>query len=158
MPFRPYDREQAWLLPPSLSELIPEDHPARFVLDLVSMLDWRECGITVEPPVMGAPAYAPEVLLAAWLYGFMVRVRTSRKLERACHENIVFMWLTGLQRPDHSTLSRFYRRNRQAMRPLLKQTVHLAMRVGLVDFAFQAVDGTRLASAARQSLHSRAAT
>lgn len=158
MPFRPYNREQEWLLPPSLSELIPEDHPARFVLEFVSQLAWGELGIAAEPPVEGAPAYAPEILLLAWLYGFMVRVRSSRKLERACRENVVFMWLTGLQRPDHSTLSRFYQRNRQAMRPLLKQTVQLAVRVGLVDFAFQAVDGTRLASAARPSWRSGAAT
>lgn len=156
MPFRDYSREQDWLLPPSLGELIPQDHPVRFVAEFVDGLDWATVGIQVEPAALGAPAYAPQVLLAAWLYGFMTRTRSSRRLERACAENLPLMWLTGLQRPDHSTLARFYQANRRAMRALFKATVTLAVEVGLVDFAFQAVDGTRLASAAGRSMHSRA--
>lgn len=155
MPFREYSREQDWLLPPSLGDLIPPDHAVRFVAEFVDGLDWATIGIKIEPAPLGAPAYAPQVLLAAWLYGFMTRTRSSRRLERACRENVPLMWLTGLQRPDHSTLARFYQANRQALRPLFKATVALAVEVGLVDFAFQAVDGTRLGCAAGRSLHSR---
>lgn len=155
MPYRVYSREQDWLLPPSLGELIPLDHPVRFVAEFVEGLDWATVGITVQAEPMGAPAYAPQVLLAAWLYGFMTRTRSSRRLERACQENLPLMWLSGLQRPDHSTLARFYQANRRAMRPLFKATVTLAIAAGLVDFAFQAVDGTRLAAAAGRSLRSR---
>jgi transposase len=143
-------------LPPSLGELIAADHPVRFVAEFVDSLDWSEGGIKHRPEVFGAAAYAPQVLLAVWLYGFMTRIRSSRKLERACAENIPLMWLSGLQRPDHSTLARFYQQNRQAMRPLFKATVRLAIEVGLVDFALQAVDGTRLAAAAHGSLRSKA--
>jgi transposase len=155
MPYRAYSREQDWLLPPTLGELIPQDHAVRFVAEFVDGLDWATIGIQVEPAALGAPAYAPQVLLAAWLYGFMTRTRSSRRLERACRENLPLMWLTGLQRPDHSTLARFYQANRPAMRSLFKATVTLAVAVGLVDFAFQAVDGTRLAAAAGRSMHSR---
>lgn len=154
MPFRAYQREQDWLLPPSLGELIPPDHPVRFVAEFVDALDWAAVGITVQAEPLGAPAYAPQVLLAVWLYGFMTRLRSSRRLERACREHLPLMWLTGLQRPDHSTLARFYQANRQAMRALFKATVTLAVEADLVEFAFQAVDGTRLAAAGR-SLHSR---
>ena len=152
MPYRSYSREQDWLLPPTLGELIPAEHAVRFVAEFVDMLNLREIGIVVQPAVEGAPSYHPKVLLAAWLYGFMTHTRSSRKLEVACHENIPFMWLTGGQQPDHVTLARFYKEHRPAMRQLLKQTVHLAIQVGLVDFALQAVDGSRVAAASRSSL------
>src|SRR5512139_1634510 len=101
MPYRMYNREQEWLLPPSLGELIAADHPARFIGEFVDLLNLSEVGIMAEPAVEGASSYHPKALLATWLYGFMTRVRSSRKLERACGENIVFMWLTGVQHPDH---------------------------------------------------------
>ena len=156
MPYKSYSRGQDWLLPPSLGELIPLDHAVRFVAEFVDHLDWATLGISILPQSTGAPAYAPQMLLAAWLYGFMTRIRSSRKLERACTENLPMLWLTGLQRPDHSTLARFYQHNRLALRPLFKATVRLAIEVGLVEFALQAVDGTRLGAAARSSLRSRA--
>jgi transposase len=157
MPFRTYSREQDWLLPPSLGELLTPDHPVRFVAEFVDMLELKQVGIEAEPAVEGAPSYHPKLLLGVWLYGFMVRVRSSRKLEQACRENIAFMWLTGLQRPDHVTLWRFYKANRQAVRNLLKQTVRLASEVGLVEFALQAVDGSRVTVASRDSLKSQEA-
>lgn len=157
MPYRQHLREQDWLLPPSLGELIADDHPVRFVAEFVDMLDWDELGISVVPAVEGAPSYPPQVLIAIWLYGFMVRVRSSRKLERSCAENIPMMWLAGRLRPDHSTLARFYQANRKVMRKLFKRTVHLAMQVGLVDFALQAIDGTRMGAAGRATPKSRQA-
>lgn len=157
MPFRMYSREQDWLLPPSLGELLSSDHPVRFVAEFVDMLELAQLGIEAEPAIEGAPSYHPKLLLSAWLYGFMVRVRTSRKLEQACVENIAFMWLTGLQRPDHVTLWRFYKSNRKAVRSLLKQTVSLASEVGLVEFALQAVDGSRVAVTSPDSFKGQAA-
>jgi transposase len=156
VPYKNYSREQDWLLPPSLGDLIPQDHAVRFVAEFVDSLDWSTVGIKTQPEATGAPAYAPQMLLAVWLYGFMTRTRSTRKLERACAEHIPMMWLTGLQRPDHTTLSRFYQQNRKAMRPLFKATVRLAIEVGLVEFALQAVDGTRLGAAAKGSLRSKA--
>jgi transposase len=155
MPYRTYSREQDWLLPPTLGELLADDHPVRFVAEFVDLLELERVGIMAEPAVEGAPSYHPRVLLSAWLYGFMVRVRSSRKLERACSENVAFMWLTALQRPDHVTLWRFYRNNRKVLRRLLKQTVQVATEVGLVDFVLQAIDGSRVAVASPDSLRER---
>ena len=95
---------------------------------------------------MGAPAYHPRALLSVWLYGFMTNVRSCRKLEAACRDQIPYLWLIGWQHPDHNTLWRFYQRHRRSMRELLKRTVRTAVTVGLVDLAMQAVDGTKLAA------------
>ena len=132
---------------------MPADHPARFVAEVVDGLErttWSEMGVDIEGKPLGSPAYHPRGLLSVWLHGFMTGVRSSRKLEAACRDQIPYLWLTGWQRPDHNTLWRFYRDHRGAMRTLLKQTVHTAVGMGLVDMAVQAVDGTKvMANAAK---------
>ena len=154
MPLREFSREKTWLLPPRLEELIPTDHPVRYVAAFVDALDraaWCELGVAPDGAAVGAPAYHPRVLLGVWLAGFMDGVRSSRKLEQACRDRLPYLWLTGWQHPDHHTLWRFYRDHRSAMRTLLKRTVRTAVEAGLVDLAVQAVDGTRVAgSAARE--------
>jgi transposase len=154
MPNRPFSREVEWLFPPTLGEMIPDDHPARYVAEFVDRLSreaWLELGVAPDGEVRGAPGYHPGVLLGVWVYGFMEGVRSSRKLEKACRDQVPYLWLTGWQRPDHNTLWRFYQGHRQAMRALLKRTVRVAVAAGLVDLAVQAVDGTRIAgSAARE--------
>ena len=147
MPLRDMDREQAWLLPPSLDELLPLDHPARFVAEFVDALDkegWSELGVEIDGDPLGAPAYHPRALLSVWLYGFMTGVRSCRKLETACRDQIPYLWLTGWQHPDHNTLWRFYKAHRQAMRKLFERTVRTAVTMKLVDLAIQAVDGTKV--------------
>ena len=149
MPLRPLNREQVWMLPPTLGELIPNDHPARFVAEFVEALDrtnWTELGIGLDGETLGAPAYHPRVLLCVWLHGFMTGIRSSRKLEAACRDQVPYLWLTGWQRPDHNTLWRFYQAHRDAMRRLLKYTVATAIELDLVDLAVQAVDGTKIAA------------
>ena len=149
MPLRDMDREQMWLLPPSLDELLPLDHPARFVAEFVDALDkegWAELGVELEGDSLGAPAYHPWALLSVWLYGFMTGVRSSRKLESARRDQIPYLWLTGWQHPDHNTLWRFYKDHRQAMRSLFKRTVRTAVAMKLVDLEVQAVDGTKVAA------------
>ncbi len=147
MPVRPFSRERAWLLPPSLDDALAEDHPARFVAAFVDAIDtetWLKMGVALSGDPAGAPAYDARALLGAWALGFMSGIRTSRTLEAACCDQIPYLWLTGFQRPDHNTLWRFYQRHRDGMRGLLKQTVRAAVAVGLVDLALQAVDGTRV--------------
>ncbi len=149
MPLRPVNRDQAWLLPPTLDDLLPQDHPARFVAAFVDGLDrdaWKGMEIDVDGDPLGAPAYHPWALLSVWLYGFMTGIRSSRKPETACRDQISFLWLTGWQLPDHNTLWRFYQAHRSAMRWLLKHTVRTAVEVGLVDLAVQALDGTKIAA------------
>ena len=149
MPLRDMDREQMWLLPPTLDELLPLDHPARFVAEFVDALDraaWAKMGVGIEGDPLGAPAYHPRALLSVWLYGFMTNVRSCRKLEAACRDQIPYLWLTGWQHPDHNTLWRFYQGHRQGMRDLFKRTVRTAVSLELVDLAMQAVDGTKMAA------------
>ena len=149
MPLRPLNREQVWMLPPALGDLIPNDHPARFVAEFVDALDhsaWVELGIGIEGEPLGAPAYHPRVLLCVWLHGFMTGIRSSRKLEVACRDQVPYLWLTGMQHPDHNTLWRFYQAHRDAMRRLLKYTVATAVELDLIDLAVQAVDGTKIAA------------
>ena len=93
-----------------------------------------EMEIEVDVAPLGAPAYHPQLLLSVWLYGFMTRIRSCRKLKAVCRDQISFLWLTGWRHPDHNTLWRFYQAHRRAMRSLLK---HLAV---------QAVDGTKVAA------------
>ena len=81
-----------------------------------------------------------------WLYGFMTGLRSCRKLEAACRDQIPYLWLTGWQHPDHNTLWRFYKAHRQAMRELFKRTVRTAVAMELVDLAVQAVDGSKVAA------------
>ena len=107
MPIRSFDRQQAWLFPPTLDELIPDDHPVRFIAEFVDSLDqqiWFDLEIKLEGESIGAPAYHPKALLSVWLYGFMTGIRSSRKLEAACRDQIPYLWLTGWQHPDHNTL------------------------------------------------------
>ncbi len=159
MPLRPFSRDLRWLLPPSLDELVAKDHPARFVAAFVDALDmptWAGMEIELAGDPLGAPAYDPRALLSVWVYGFMTGVRSSRKLEAACRDQMPYLWLTGWQRPDHNTLWRFYQAHREQMRKLLKRTVKTAVRLGLVDLAVQAVDGTKIpGNAARERTYDR---
>ena len=121
MPLRPFSREQAWLLPPTLDELVPADHPVRFVAAFVDGLDaaaWEELGVDLQGDPRGAGAYHPRALLSVWVYGFMTGVRSSRKLEAACTDQVPYLWLVGRQQPDHNTLWRFYTAHRDRMRTL----------------------------------------
>lgn len=148
MPFRPFSRQQDWLFPPSLEELIPQDHPARFVAAFVENMGvaaWKALGIDLEWQEEGAPAYHPIILLCVWVYGFMTGTRSSRKLEAACRDQLPYLWLTGWQHPDHNTLWRFYKEHRVGMRKLFKRTVKVAVSMGLVDLALQAIDGSKVA-------------
>ena len=149
MPLRSFNREQAWLLPPTLGELIPADHPARFIAEFVDSLNretWTQLEVSLEGEALGSPAYHPRALLSVWLYGFMTGVRSSRKLEAACRDQVSYLWLTGWQHPDHNTLWRFYQAHRQAMRKLLKYTVATAVELKLIDLVVQAVDGTKISA------------
>jgi len=149
MPRRPFTRNEQWLMPPTLGQMIPPDHIVRFVASFVDELDLQSLGLATPLRVRGAPAYHPAVLVAAWVYGFMTRIRSTRKLERAAHENIPMMWLLGGHQPDHSTLARFFKANRQQMKGLFKQTVEVAIGVGLVEFALHAIDGTRISTVSK---------
>ena len=154
MPWRDWDREQVWLMPPSLDEVLADDHPARLVaafVDSLTAAEWAELGVDLAGQALGAPAYHPRALLGIWLYGFMTGLRSARRLETAGREQLALQWLSGYQQPDHNTLWRFYQAHRNQLRGLLRHTVQIAARLGLVDWALQAVDGTKVAGSASSS-------
>jgi transposase len=140
------DRSQVFLLPPSLDDWVPPDHPVRFVADLVASLDLGELGFRA-PAAEGRRPYAAELLLGVWLFGWMERVRSSRALEKACLRDVAFLWLTGTQHPDHVTLWRFFAANKARLKLLFRRVVVVAAEAGLVGFALHALDGTKLQAA-----------
>lgn len=142
------DYATTWLLPPSLEDMVPRDHPSRFLREFVEALDLRGLGFSEQRSEEGRPPYANGLLLKVWLYGYWHGIRSHRKLEQACREHISLLWLTGMNVPDHNTLWRFWQANKPALRALHRQSVHLAMKAGLVSLVLLAVDGTKIEAAA----------
>ncbi len=142
------DYEQQFLLPPALEDWVTPDHPVRFLREFVDQLDLPGMGFVVPTGGDGRPPYAASLLLKIWLYGYFHRIRSTRKLEAACHDQLSLIWLTGKIAPDHNSLWRFWRDNRVALRGVFQQTVQLALRSGAVGLALQALDGTKIEAAA----------
>lgn len=141
------DYQTPFLLPPSLEEWIPADHPARFIRAFVDTLSLEQLGFKAQPCLDGRPPYSQEMLLKIWLFGYLHKIRTPRSLEKACYEQISLLWLTGMNYPDHNTLWRFWRDHKDAFHNLFRQSVKVAVKAGLVGFALQAVDGTKIQAA-----------
>jgi len=142
------DYAQIHLLPPALEDWVGPQHPARFIREFVEALDLDELGF--EPLAAGEegrPGYSPGLLLRVWLYGYLEKVRSHRRLENACRNQMGFIWLCGNQAPDHNSLWRFWRKNRAALGKVFKQSVRVAMEVDLVGLVLQAVDGTKIQAA-----------
>jgi transposase len=142
------DYGQQFLFPPALEDWVSADHPARFLREFVDQLDLGALGFALPVAVEGRPPYHPSLLLKIWLYGYYHRIRSTRKLEVACREQLSLLWLTGLIQPDHNSLWRFWRDNKKALRTIFKQTVQVAARTGAIGLAFQALDGTKIQAAA----------
>ena len=149
MPIRPYTRDVQWLLPPTIDEMVSRGHKVRFVAEFVDSHTLDEFGLVQSPATRGEAEYSVRLLLSAWLYGFMMGVRSTRRIELLAYESLPMMWLLGRQKPDHSTLARFLQRNREAIKSVFTRAVETAIEMGLVGFAFQAVDGTRVANVSR---------
>lgn len=138
------DRTQVFLLPPAIDDWIPQDHPARFIAEFVESLDLQGLGFPVGHAPTGRPSFSAKILLSVICYCYFSRIRTLRGMEQACLENIGVMWLTGNVHPDHNTIGLFFRKNKKAIRKLLKQSVKVAVSANLVGMVLHAVDGTRI--------------
>lgn len=145
------DYGQQLLFPAKIDHFVGDEHPARFIQEFVDGLDLAALGFDREPSAIGRPRYAPDLLLKAVLYGWMTKVRSLRAIEVACRESTPFLFLTGMKHPDHNTLWRFFKKHRRALRRLFGETVRTSVKVGLVDMATNALDGTKIQAACSTS-------
>jgi transposase len=138
------DRGQSTLFPQYLEDWICEDNPVRAVDIFVDGLDLAEHGFSgIEPEATGRPSYHPSVLLKLYIYGYLNRVQSSRRLEREAGRNVEAMWLTGRLAPDHKTIADFRKDNGPAIRKVCAQFVALCRELGLLMSASVAIDGSK---------------
>jgi transposase len=138
------DRGQATLFPECLDDWVDEDNPVRVIDAFVDGLDLAELGFEgVEPAETGRPSYHPSALLKLYVYGYLNRVQSSRRLERAAGRNVEMMWLLGRLVPDHKTIADFRKDNGGAIRKVCARFVALCREMGLLATASVAIDGSK---------------
>ena len=138
------DRGQGTLFPERLEDWIGEDNAVRVIDVFVEELDLAELGFSgVDPEATGRPSYHPSVLLKLYIYGYLNRVQSSRRLEREAGRNVEVMWLTGRLAPDHKTIADFRKDNGRAIRQVCTRFVVLCRRMGLLAQASVAIDGSK---------------
>jgi transposase len=143
--YRPWNPKQKYLLPPSMSDWLAEDHLVYFILDVVGSLDLSP----IEEAIQGKDArgerpYHPQMMVALIIYSYCVGVYSSRRMERATHEDIAFRVLTGDSQPHFTTINEFRRGFRQEFSWLFLQAVQLCQRAGLVKLGHVAQDGSKI--------------
>ena len=138
------DRGQATLFPECLEDWIDEDNPIRVVDAFVDKLDLSRVGFDgVVAEATGRPSYHPAVLLKLYIYGYLNRVQSSRRLEREAGRNVEVMWLTGRLIPDHKTISDFRKDSGPAIKQVCIQFIELCRLMGLLTQASVAIDGSK---------------
>jgi transposase len=137
------DREQLYLMPPSVTDWLPEDHLAWFVLDVVAELDLAAFYAEFRVDGRGGAVYDPAMMLGVLVYAYCTGERSSRQVERRLTEDVAYRVLAANQRPDHATLARFRRRHQDAIAGLFGQVLALCVKAGLVDTGVVAIDGTK---------------
>ena len=138
------DRGQNTLFPECLEDWIGEENPVRVIEVFVDELDLAELGFSgVDPEATGRPSYHPSLLLKLYIYGYLNRVQSSRRLEREAGRNVEVMWLTGRLAPDHKTIADFRKDNSRAIRQVCARFVALCRTIGLLTQASVAIDGSK---------------
>lgn len=144
MPILCGDRQQIALLPSSIEEYVSSQDRVRVYDAFIEHLS--DSG-QIEWPVssdQGRPEYDPKTMVKLLLYSYSYGVRSSRQIERACHHNLSYIWLTGNLKPDHKTIARFRQENLNLLKGLLKQCVHLCVKLHLIDGHVLFIDGTKI--------------
>jgi transposase len=140
--FKPYTQHQVLLLPPSLEELIPQDHLVRIVNQVVDNLNIDI--LLSEYQGGGTSSYHPRMMLKAWVFGYIMKVHSCRRLAKALREHIPFMWLGGMQKPDYRTLNDFRtNRMKEVIGDLFKQVVLFCVEQNYIDLSALFTDGTK---------------
>jgi transposase len=137
-------RTQSTLLPECLDDYIADTNPVRVVDVFVDELNLGHLGFDgVDPAATGRPGYHPAILLKLYIYGYLNRIQSSRRLEKECQRNVELMWLTGRLMPDFKTIARFRKDNGKAIRNVCRQFIVLCQRLGLFSEALVAIDGSK---------------
>src|SRR5215813_1188816 len=138
------DRMQPALLPYSLEDYVDEENPVRVMEVFIDELDLVASGFSGRvPAATGRPAYHPSTLLKIYLYGYLNRLQSSRRLEREAQRNVELMWLTGRLAPDFKTIADFRKNNGMAIRTVCAQFVGVCRRLKLFTHAVVAIDGSK---------------
>jgi len=144
MAYRYGDRTQRILFPQSIDEYIPQDAAVRAYDAIVDKMDLQSMGFEIDPDKVGCPQYDPKIMLKLLVYGYSYGVRSSRKLERECHYNLSFIWLTAGLKPDHKTIAQFRRENKNALQKVIKQCAGICVELDLLDGNILFIDGSRM--------------
>jgi transposase len=148
--FRPIDRKTAYLLPPSVEDWLPEDHLARFIVEVVDGLDLQPLAKAYGG--RGSAAYHPALLLSLLVYGYATGVFSSRRIERATYDSVAFRFIAAGSHPDHDTLATFRRRFLDELAGIFVQVLELAKEMKLLKLGTISLDGTKVqANASRHS-------
>ena len=145
------DRDTAYLLPPSIQEWLPQNHLARFVVEIVERLDLG--GMTTEYRGRGSDAFHPAMMVALLFYGYATGVFSSRKLERATYDSVAFRYVAANRHPDHDTIAQFRKRFLKELSALFVQILQVAQQTGVLKVGQVSLDGTKVhANASRHTL------
>jgi len=144
--FRPVRRDEPLLLPPDLYDWLPVDHQVWFVLDAVAGLDTSAFRVSARLGGAGRAAYDPDMLLGLLIWAYAGGVTSSRQIERRCREDVAFMVISGMCRPDHATIARFRAAHDEAFVALFGHVLELCGRAGMGGLGYVAMDGTKIAA------------
>lgn len=144
--FKTIDRDTQYLFPPSVQDWLPENHLARFVVDLVDGIDLAELNSTYK--ACGSLAFPPSMMVALLFYGYATGVFSSRKLERATHDSVAFRYITANTYPDHDTIASFRRRFMKELNPVFARILEMAQAMGVLKLGTVSLDGTKMKASA----------
>src|ERR1700740_2305434 len=148
------DRKQVALLPECVDDYIGQDNPVRVIEAFVDELDLSELGFNgTTPALTGRPSYHPGAMLKIYIYGYLNRVPSSRRLERECQRNVELMWLTGQLAPDFKTIADFRKDNGKAIREVCRAFVALCRELDLLSEGSVAIDGSKFKAVNARDKH-----
>jgi transposase len=143
MAYRNGNREQITLLPDSVDDYVGDDDPVRAYDAFIDCLDLKELGITIDTSLLGNSSYHPKSMLKILVYAYSYGWRSSRKIERALHHNLSFIWLSGGLKPAFKTIANFRKNNKEALKLVLVQCARLAMNLNLIEGNTLFTDGSK---------------
>ena len=154
--FKECNREQIYLMPPSLQEWLPEKDMAWFIIDVVEQIDLSSYYRKYRADGRGQEAYDPSMMVALLLYAYSNGIRSSRAIERLCERDIGFKVIAGEAKPDHTTIARFRQESGKGMEELFTEALRLCAKAGLVKVGVVALeDGTKMKADAALNLTAR---